>query len=76
MDSVAARGTDSFFRRPPTGLADGFGREDRPTANADAPQDVQWFPGSLPIRRAGRADRRLLKIVTVRDKHKVTSDVT
>jgi len=43
----------SFFRLPPTGLADGFGREERPTTagfslvTVDSPR-TNWVPDSLP----------------------------
>src|ERR1700712_1110119 len=41
--------SDSFFHSPPTGLADGLGREDAPydsqTSRADSPLG-KWFPGS------------------------------
>src|ERR1700709_2328952 len=54
--------SDSFFHSPPTGLADGLGREDAPysslTARTDSPLG-KWFPGSVRIRRYGYVARRL-----------------
>src|SRR4051794_28131718 len=43
-----------FFRWPPTGLADGFGREEGPTAGADSPQVLL---GGSPARCAGHGHR-------------------
>jgi len=41
-----------FFRGPPTGWADGFGREEDALHQARAPGDspqVTWFPGPLAL---------------------------
>src|SRR4051794_41028863 len=57
---AADNGMWPLFRRPPTGLADGFGREEGPTACADSPQVL----GGSPARCGG--PRRHLGMVTSR----------
>ena len=47
--SVGMGGRSSFFQKPLTGLADGFGREDRPYGSDERRRftpGLQWVPGS------------------------------
>jgi hypothetical protein len=52
------RGETPFFPQPPTGLADGFGREVRPTATRGFTPLLWWVPGSC--RRLGGTAWRAL----------------